>query len=844
MKKFFTFLLFLGILTGLVKADNNLVSNGGFENGLTPWGVQVSLAQAKGTIDSSVYHGGKHSFRMTNASKAAPNVFVRVYQKIRGVKPNTTYRIGTWCKGMAADGAWIGGGQGWQIRESLPAGDFGWTWVSLEWITGPKETEFDLMVAVEGPTKALWIDDVEMVEVKEDPAERAKIAAGLKEISARFEKIRQTAKDHSNLTADAYVTLGLEVAERFILRLGNKDLGGKQSIKWSARQVDEIREVLDRTQNEIENILQKKRGIERTDSPFYYGGYVGWDAIMDFPCFNKIGATLYQTERGPAEVQPDGTLDPKGQAFVRDTLNAAQANGVKVDLILSPHWFPEWAYRESPDLTNIRRFGFIKYNIDHPKAREVVQKWLNTFIPRVKDHPALYSFCLSNEPMYVNSGRDSYSKSLWPEFLKRRHGKIEVLNALYGKTFKSFPDVPVPGFEMPEKLSERRAFYDWVQFNQEHFADWHRWMNGIVKEKAPKIPTHSKVMAHYFLPDMVMSGIDPELICGITDLAGNDAYAYVTPEGPYAYNWVHEEIWYDLLHSFRGQPVFNSENHTIKDGFEGPVSSANTYAVLWQGAIHHQRATTLWVWCEAEAGELRGSLYFRPANIYSAGKAMLDLNRLQPQVLALSKARPRVALLATMNSTFWEKDYGQTVKNIYTILAFMGQPVTFVTERQLAAGKFADVEWIILPRATHVTSPTVEALRAYAKKGGKLILTGEENLEWDEYHRKRILPAEFQNAARVDASGDNLRQILVKDGLFIVELHDSKTGKPAGGIEYRVVPFRGKHLINLTNFLPQTRTIKLNIPGRAVDLISGNAVDMKNIILAPMIPQLLEVSEK
>jgi hypothetical protein len=841
MKKFYSFFLVLGVLTGSAAAGDNLVPNGGFENGLDPWGLHVCQARAKGAIDSNIYHTGKHSFRMTNVSKSAPNVFVRVYQKIKGLKPNTAYRIVTWCKGTAVDGAWIGGGQGWQIRESLPQGDFDWFRVSLEWITGPKETEFDLMITVEGPTKSLWIDDVEMTEVKDDPTEKAKIASGLKEVAARYEKINQSVNDHPNLKADACVTLGLEVARRFILRLENKELVGKQSIKWSARQVGEVREVLDRTQIEIAEILQGKRIIEPAAPSFYSGGYVGWDAMKDFPCFKKIGTALYQTERGPAEVLPDGTLDPAGQTFVRDTLTAAQANGVKVDLILSPHWFPEWAYKESPDLTNIRRFGFIKYNIDHPRARAVIQKWLELFIPRVKDHPALNSFCLSNEPMYVNSGRDPYSRPLWPEYLKRRHGKIEVLNALYGKTFKSFQEVPIPGFEMPEKLSDRRAFYDWVRFNQDHFADWHRWMNRIVKEKAPNIPTHSKVMAHYFLPDMVMSGIDPELICDITDLAGNDAYAYVTPQGPYAYNWVHEEIWYDLLHSFRNQPVFNSENHTIQDGFEGPVPSANTYAVLWQGAIHHQRATTLWVWCEAESGELRGSLYFRPANIYAAGKAMLDLNRLQPQVLALSGAKPRAALLATMNSTFWEKDYGETVKNVYTALTFMGRPATFVTERQLASGKFAEVDWIILPRATHVTSSTVEALRGYMKRGGKLLMVGPENLEWDEYHRRRILPAEFRGAAHIDSTAGALRQVLVKSGLNIVDLRETDTGKPALGIEYRVVPYKEIHLVNLINFLPKTQTVTLDLAGRAVDLISGNPVDLKKITLAPMVPQLLEV---
>lgn len=34
----------------------------------------------------------------------------------------------------------------------------------------------------------------------------------------------------------------------------------------------------------------------------------------------------------------------------------------------------------------------------------------------------------------------------------------------------------------------------------------------------------------------------------------------------FAYDWRREASWYDLLHSFYAQPLFNSENHIIYDG--------------------------------------------------------------------------------------------------------------------------------------------------------------------------------------------------------------------------------------------------------------------------------------
>jgi hypothetical protein len=64
--------------------------------------------------------------------------------------------------------------------------------------------------------------------------------------------------------------------------------------------------------------------------------------------------------------------------------------------------------------------------------------------------------------------------------------------------------------------------------------------------------------------------------------------------GPYAYDWFGNEFFYDLLHSFRGQSVFNSENHSIPDGaspYHIPMS--DTRSVLWQGGLHHQGSTTI-----------------------------------------------------------------------------------------------------------------------------------------------------------------------------------------------------------------------------------------------------------
>ena len=229
-------------------------------------------------------------------------------------------------------------------------------------------------------------------------------------------------------------------------------------------------------------------------------------------------------------------------------------------------------------------------------------------------------------------------------------------------------------------------------------------------------------------------GVDPELMCRATDLAGCDAYAFMT--GASTYDWSGNEFFYDLLHSFRGQGVFNSENHVIPDGatpYHIPMS--HTRSVLWQGGLHHQVSTTIWVWETAFDASLSGSIYFRPANVYGAGRAMLDLDRLAPEVTALNQAKPRVALLYSQPSIFWEAQYAGTLRSLYTVLSFMGENVTFVSERQLAEGTAPKVKWLLVPNATHVLPSTPPALAAFAKSGGKVLLVGKESLRHDEYDR-------------------------------------------------------------------------------------------------------------
>jgi hypothetical protein len=667
--------------------------------------------------------------------------------------------------------------------------------------------------------------------------------------------------DHLVNTNNACIRLGKAVAQRFVDFAKTGGTNGPMSLAWTKMQFDglaEVAQVLDETERLAQRnapvldwtppklgMVKLKNGtIYNRGRPYYFYGYGHFGSVIeDLLNFPTLGASLIQDGRaGPSSMNADGTLG-EGALAVLQGLDRAAQFGMRDDFLLSPHYYPPWAW--TPDLPS-GGIGF-NFNVFHPKARAVIGQWAAVMAERMKDKPALHSVCLDNEPAYNASGRDKYTRPLFIDYLKEKHRSLDRMNALYGTGYTNFDQAVVPLCAMPAERGAQRAYYDWTCFNNKLFAGWHVWLGSVLKAHSVKAPTHSKICVFQTLDrDKVGWGIDPELICQATDLAGCDAYApYGWHSGSYVYDFLGQELFYDLLHSFRGQPVFNSENHLSTDG-SGPahVPMNHTRSVLWQGGLHHQGSTTIWVWEMSTDPSLSGNIYFRPANIFGAGRAMLDLNRLAPEVTTINNARPRVALLYSQPSIFWQENYKGTLFSIYTALNFMGEPITFVSERQLAAGTAAKVNWLIVPNATHVLDTTPAALAAFKKSGGKILLIGKDSLSRDEYDRP--LPSRPDYPAIEPGTDDRATSALLRTALrplLTADLRESQDGQPTWGVEFRVVPMGKVMLVPMVNFNQEACTVTLSKwAGRqALDLLSGETLDLKTIPLDPMLPRLLRI---
>jgi hypothetical protein len=861
-------------VTAASAGGTNLVQNGGFEQGGADWVFSVNAANASGGVVSGEAHEGTNAFRISNSSGFAPNVFGRVTQWVRGLEPFTTYRIGCFAKGTNAGLCWIGGGPGWYLRAAFPKGTFGWTNIAIEYATGEDPPDLELMVATESETAAVWVDDVRLEAVKADAARRDAVLHRLgtqrQDLRERFAALRDRAQHISGARPDAIAELGFAIVDRYLKRteegVGNTLQGGA----WTRLQLDELPVVLDQTERRLDALSKSGKPPRRQpwpaagparvrdglfyakiksgpEQPFWFYGYGHFiQVIRDLPNFRRLGASLIQDSQvGPSSMNADGSLGAGAAQLFKD-LQAARRDGMRVDWLLSPHYFPEWALAQAPDARGGGP-GFIAFDIDHPMAREVLEKFTGEMTEELKDEPALFTVCLSNEPTYDQSGRTKWGRAAFAQYLEGVHGEIGRLNELYGTHYGSFADVPPPPIGLQGTVNANRAYYDWVRFNQQHFAAWHAWLNSLVKQKLPHTPTHAKAMVFFCLDrDKLHFGVDPEMFCDATDLAGCDAYAF--PNGEKTYDWIGQEFFYDLLHSFRRQPVFNSENHVIPDGAAPDhIPWQVSRAQYWQGGLHHQGATTTWVWEEAGDSSLAGSIYFRPANVYGAGRAMLDLNRFAGEAAAINRLPPRVALLYSPPSIFWEDAYKGTMLSCYRQLNFLGEPIDFISERQLAQGRMPTNEWIVAPAATHVADATAKALRRFVEAGGHLAAAGTNNFAWDEYHRARA-SGEIPRAMQLPAlkseqeSAAALRETLAGGGVELGRVNDAVTGEPVWGVEFRRAAHAGKQVLAMMAMDGQSRAVRVpELKSAAVvDLLSGERIDPDQVPLEPMTPRLLE----
>ncbi|MCE5322738.1 beta-galactosidase [bacterium] len=594
-------------------------------------------------------------------------------------------------------------------------------------------------------------------------------------------------------------------------------------------------------------------GIEMR--PVFFNGYGHFAlAQSDIGMFPNMGINIIQMEAVPMDVfKEEG--NPKNLGLnIAKTLDRAQQAGVALNLLLSPHYIPNWMFTKYPELRK-KREGFIQYCTHSPKGMELLKEHIALIVNPIKDKPALHSICLSNEPRNEEEPCE-YATSEWRIWLKARHGDIDVLDSRWGTQYASFDDIELPDPFKLEHEIPTPMWSDYIRWNQEFFTSWHKMLADAVHAIAPNLPVHSKVQSTtmWTTPEVIY-GNDPYLYSSIMNISGNDGInMYTYGEQRFAGEWLSNALTYDLQRSMKDVPIYNSENHIMWEFDEREVPSRHIHTALWQQAIHGQSATTLWVWETADAPDIEarpfyGCILYRPADARAVGIVNCDLNRAAREVTALQEAPFQVEILySTSAMAYRERRYEPCLKDLYTALDFSGVKVGFITERQLENGIMPKTSVLFVPDVRRLSNAAFEALKNYK---GKVVMLGDQSLGFDEYDKPRVDRLSFTSIPYNKTTTmcnlwKSVSSELTNLGLRPrIEVLDEKGGY-VWGVEWRQVDTSDGTLINMCNYLNEPVKIKLCSKGKsvkAVDVLKSKSVSGV-IKLQPLETRLLRVVDK
>lgn len=596
--------------------------------------------------------------------------------------------------------------------------------------------------------------------------------------------------------------------------------------------------------------VPEERGV--SVRPVNFTGWGAFDQVRkDLNILPDYGANIIQVEIGPSAVFPsEGVVsDSAVQDMIRLLKQAAKAN-VAVNILISPHYMPEWVMKKYPDM-NVQKEGFLQYSLFAPEGREILRKFLQYVIPQLKGYPALHSFCLSNEPTNAQSPNDPNERRDWQEWLQKHYSSIGELNQLWGTNYTDFDAIPVQNTLNPPPPSP--IWYDFVRFNQEFFAGWHRFLADMIHASAPNVPVHAKAMTWTMLgaPE-VRYGVNAQLFGDFSQINGNDsADFYNNGVGEWADGWTLNNMAYDLQHSVLDAPIFNSENHVMPDRGEYPVPPQHLITDLWQSAIHGEGATTLWCWEETfdPKADFWGLEMERPACVQAIGDTGLDLMRLAPQVAKFQNMKPQVQILFTTAARVWDgNDFSDCLNKVYTALDFTGMKIGYVTERDLVEGKTPIAPLLIVPDIRHISNAALQTLDKY--KGHILAFGGKDIFGYDDYNHPREVPAYHTIAFTREQTTDidiwkRLIPYLTSEKLNPTIKITDINGKSQWGVEWLTVKYHGSILVNAVNYLQNPVTIKVWSGKKS--LFCRNILPttptgyVKTIHLNPMQPVLLEL---
>jgi hypothetical protein len=685
-----------------------------------------------------------------------------------------------------------------------------------------------------------------------------------------------------------YQNLAYSVLKRFIPFI--QDDIANEDYQLASEKILYLQSLVRETKRECEHLLNNPQEIKDVpvydmskpmtikEGYFYIDGnpvpLIGpcsWDdGIRNIPHMRRLGFNMihWHIYGGPKTLPEEPGKGAENNALLRQARQRAEVfdrclkANIKANFMVPHHKFPSWAFRKYPGLDSSTGH-MTPFNISHPGAKKVLQRYDKTVIPVVSEHPAVASYVIANEPSF--NGRDKYAMAQFRDWLGEKYTTIDRLNAVWDKDLKNFSQIGT------KDLYSNPSLYDWSIFNYERNLDFYKWRRQSIRRFDKTTPLHIKVMSTAFKGRDVGQGMHREKLALMNEINGYDGGTPYPDSGRYIMKFISGQVMLlDLLKSFAPEKViYNSEWHS----FFPAENDRYIQASMWQAFFHGMGAGNIWRWGPPElfqkSGGRSGIIQRNPEVLYRIGKTSLDVRRLIEKIKPFADQKRDIALMYSIPSKiFHPVQYLENTRKIYTAFFFLNLPVNFITPRLIKDGKMEEYNLVVFPEVRNIKTETYNRILKYVKDGGQILVMGNSFVR-DQYNKKRKANG-FLKKVTGNHSGfdqfdlgkgtvfvvspggesqkyaEQLQSVL--PGLNIrplVQAHDLD-GRPAWGVECRSVQSEGKLYIYLINLNKTQTGVQLRMENESdqfVDLISGEDYT-KNISLRPADVLLLQEKQK
>lgn len=242
-------------------------------------------------------------------------------------------------------------------------------------------------------------------------------------------------------------------------------------------------------------------------------------------------------------------------AWLDTVIDLLHAHGVSIDLATPTASPPPWLVRLHPEILPVTADGVTlglgarrHYCPDSPAYRTAAAEVARAIAERYRSHPALVMWHVDNEyACHVTECFCERSAAAFREWLHRRHGSLEALNAAWGTTFWSQHYGDWAEIEPPRRAPTSinpSELLDWRRFCSDSWLGCFREQAAILREVTPGIPITTNFMGFH-------GPLDYWRWAAEEDVVSDDSYPDTSdPE------WmIGSALSYDLMRSLgRGRP--------------------------------------------------------------------------------------------------------------------------------------------------------------------------------------------------------------------------------------------------------------------------------------------------